>query len=76
MDPIQALIDADQFVSDLKYVAALECLQAYAEWRFMGGGSPCSQAMLDRGANKAKGDREFTRLMSRITFNLQQAGQE
>lgn len=70
MDPIQVLIDADQHISDMNYLLALQTLQTYAEWRFKGGFEPHAQAMFDRGMNKVDGDREYSRQMTRAITGI------
>lgn len=65
MDPIQVLIDADQHISDMNYLLALQKLQAYAEWRFKGGFEPSAHQMFDRGMHRRGGDAEFSRQMTR-----------
>lgn len=66
MDPKQALIDADQAVSDMEYGVAVDRLHAYAIWRFRGGFEPTDDGIL----GETKGDRIFDRLMDKLCDRL------
>lgn len=63
MDPKQALIDADQAVSELDLITALERLQGYFAWRLQGGAEPIMPEPM-RGRGLITGDMIADQLMT------------
>jgi hypothetical protein len=73
MDPKQALIDADQAISDERWADAIMALNGYAQWRFTGGFEP---RHMDSIRCETHGDKVFDALMFLLVARLPRACEE